>query len=211
MTGPLALLRRSAVVWAPTSVVLVAVQTALVLADPVPLGTVGFLTLAAISLLLVVASLAASARALAVAATGERVLWRTVVSRAAAPSWAWAGILVAVTVALAIVLPPLALIGVLLVVAIMPVAGRGTMNVWRSVGAAIRVAPVRGVLLGLITILACVIVAVAALLLGFFVTGVASVLATWFVASVTALTLLAAATSYASRSSAVERSGVKNR
>lgn len=57
-----------------------------------------------------------------------------------------------VTAVLAVLLPPLALIGVLLIVAIMPIAGRGSMRVWESVGAAIRVAPVRGVLLGLVTI-----------------------------------------------------------
>lgn len=49
MSGPLALLRRSAMVWAPTSVVVVAGQAGLVIADPVPLGTAGFLALALIS------------------------------------------------------------------------------------------------------------------------------------------------------------------
>lgn len=210
MSGPLALLRRSAMVWAPTSVVLVAGQAGLVIADPVPLGTAGFLALGLISLVLIIAAVALSARALAVAASGSRVTWRGVLTREASSSWAWAAILVLVTAVLAVLLPPLALIGVLLIVAIMPIAGRGSMRVWGSVGAAIRVAPVRGVLLGLVTILASVIIAAAALLLGFFVTGTASVLATWFLASVAALKLLAGATSYASRSSAVDRSGVKN-
>lgn len=210
MSGPLALLRRSAVVWGPTSVVVVAAQAALLLADPVPLDTVGFLALALISLVLVIAALAVSARALAIAASGARVTWRGVITREASASWAWAAILVLVTAVLVVLLPPLALIGVLLVIAIMPIAGRGSMRVWGPVGAAIRAAPVRGVLLGVVTILASVIVAVAALLLGFFVTGVASVLATWFLASVAGLKLLAGATSYASRSSAVDRSGVKN-
>jgi hypothetical protein len=209
VSGPLALLRRSAIVWAPTSVVVVAAQAALVLGDPVPLDTVTFLALALLSLVLVIAAVAVSARALAVTASGERVAWRGVITRDASSSWAWAAILVLVTAVLAVLLPPLALIGVLLVVAIMPIAGRGSMRVWGPVGAAIRVAPVRGVLLGFVTILASVLVVVAALLLGFFVTGVASVLATWFLASVTALKLLAGATAYASRSSAVDRSGVK--
>lgn len=210
MSGPLTLLRRSAVVWGPTSVVVVTAQAALLLADPVPFDTVSFLALALLSLVLIIAAVAVSARALAVAASGARVTWRGVITREASSSWAWAAILVLVTAVLAVLLPPLALIGVLLIVAIMPIAGRGSMRVWGSVGAAIRVAPVRGVLLGLVTILSSVIVAVAALLLGFFVTDTTSVIATWFLASVVSLTLLAGATSYASRSSAVDRSGVKN-
>lgn len=208
MSGPLTLLRRSAVVWAPVAVAEVAVQTALVASDPIPVASAVFIAVAVASLAALVAGVAITSRALALAASGAVVTWRASVSSGS--SWLWASILVLLTALLAVVLPPLALLGVLKIIAIMPVASAGSPRVWRPIAHSIRAAPVRGVILGVVTLVVSVVVVVASLLLGFFVTGAASAVATWIVGCAAGLLLLAGATSYASRSSAVDRSGVKN-
>jgi len=138
------------------------VQGLLILGDPVPAGDLGFVALALAS---VVALVLAAWAALGVL-TGA---WKL-------SGLAWVAAAVLVTSVLSVLLPPLALVGLVLALIVVPAGAAGNpLDGFR----AFRRTPVRHVLAILVVVVVCVMAWAVALLLGLLVTGVAASVATW--------------------------------
>jgi len=149
------------------------IQGLLVLGDPVPAGDLGFVALAVAS----VVSLILAAWA------GLGVLTSTWTLR----GLAWVAAAVLVTSVLSVLLPPLALVGVVLALIVVPAAVAGQpLDGFR----AFRRTRVRHVLAILVVIVVCVVAWVVALLLGLLVTGVAASVATWLLFGVLGVLVL---------------------
>lgn len=150
-----------------------AVQGLLVLGDPVPTGDLGFVALTVVSVVaLIVATWA-----------GLSVVTRAWTVR----GLAWVAAAVVLTAVLSVLLPPLALVGLVLALFVVPASAAGDpLDGFR----AFRRTPVRHVLAILGVVLACVVAWVAALLLGLLVTGVAASVATWLVFGVLGVLVL---------------------
>lgn len=150
-----------------------AIQCLLVLGDPVPAGDLGF---AALTVASVVALILATWAGLGVI-TGT---WNT-------RGLAWVTGAVVLTAVLSVLLPPLALVGLVLALFVVPAGAAGDpLGGFR----AFRRTPVRHVLAILGVVLACVVAWVGALLLGLLVTGVAASPATWLVFGVLGVLVL---------------------
>ena len=138
------------------------VQGLLILGDPVPAGDLGFVALALAS---VVALVLAAWAALGVL-TGA---WKL-------RGLAWVAAAVLVTSMLSVLLPPLALVGLVLALIVVPAGAAGNPVDGFH---AFRRTPVRHVLAILVVVVVCVMAWAVALLLGLLVTGVAASVATW--------------------------------
>lgn len=189
-----AVIAASARVWVPTALALTAAQTLLVWGDPVPSGVPLFVAAAIASGLAFALALGLVARAMSDAAAGTPVRWRDVTR----PHWAfwWALVSVVLAVLLSVLSPYLSVIGIILGLMIMPPAASGQVTAPRAALRAVKKSPGRFILLTLVVVIVWVLSAVGMLVLGLFVTGAASVAATWLVLALVGVVVLAAWTRF---------------
>jgi hypothetical protein len=187
----------SARVWVPVAAAVTAAQTLLVVGDPVPLASVGFVALALGSGAAFAIGLWLVSRALTLAVAGEPVRWRSVLT--AHPALVWAIVVVVLLVLLGLLSPYLTVVGLWFGLLVMPAAAAGASNPLPAAGHTIRCQPVRMVLAALIVAVVWALGAVGMLLLGFFVTGPLSVALTWIALTMVGTVVLAVWTDLYSR------------
>lgn len=176
-------------VFVPVVLINAVVQAATVAPALTPVPGAGFLALAVGSFLAFSAALAAVAAAARAAVTGGRMPW---------PHWwVWIGSALAVlAVTASALLSPLA-VPVAAVLALVVVPGIAAGDGLAGVRVFAR-RPWRAILLAIGSLLAIVVLWIAALLLGFFVTGAIAAFATWLVSGAVAVMLVCAWTSLVS-------------
>jgi hypothetical protein len=187
----------SARVWVPVAAAVTAAQTLLVVGDPVPLASVGFVALALGSGAAFAIGLWLVSRALTLAVAGEPVRWRSVLT--AHPALVWAIVVVVLLVLLGLLSPYLTVVGLWFGLLVMPAAAAGASNPLPAAGHTIRRQPVRMVLAALVVAVAWAVGALGMLLLGFFVTGPLSVALTWIALTMVGTVVLAVWTDLYSR------------
>lgn len=179
----------SARVWVPVAAAVTAAQVLLVVGDPVPLASVGFVAAAVGSGAAFAIGAWLVSRALTLAIAGEPVRWRSVLT--AHPALLWAVVLVVLLVLLGLLSPYLTVVGLWFALLVMPAASAGASNPLPAAGHTIRRQPVRMLLAALVVAAAWALGALGMLLLGFFVTGPLSVALTWIVLTAVGTVVLA--------------------
>ncbi len=183
------MLSASARVWTPTVLAVSAAQTLLVLGDPVPSTAPVFIGTAILSGAVFAVGLALVARALLLAHDDEPVRWRKVV--APHPALWWAAVSVLLVMLVGVLSPYLTVIGLVVSLLLMPPAASGRLNVFAAGLVTVRRSPVRFVLHSVSVVFIWALGSVGMLMLGFFVTGPASVAATWLVLTFVGAVVLA--------------------
>lgn len=179
----------SARVWIPAAGAVTIAQTLLVLGDPVPLASPGFVSLTLGSGAAFAIGLWLVSRALLLAVDGEPVRWRAVLR--AHPALLWAIVVVVLLVLLALLSPYLTVVGLWFALLVMPAAAAGASNPLPGAWATVRHRPARVILGALLVAVIWAVGAVGMLLLGFFVTGPLSVALTWLALTVVGTVVLA--------------------
>ncbi len=180
---------RGSAVLAVVVVVSALIQALTVLGDPVPTSSSGFagLVLASVTALLLALWITASTALDVVDGNASGALSRV---------WrrpgvlGWCVVLTGLAVALAILFPLLPAVVILVALLILPAAVDGHRNPFRAVSATVRRSPGRCAVACVVTILAYILGWVAALVLGFFVTGMVAAFLTWVWFGATATVLL---------------------
>ncbi len=154
-----------------------AVQTLLLIGDPVPAVDAWFAVALALSITALVVAVAGVTAGVSGTGRGHLRAWPRV------GLLGWALVLTVVTAASAVLSPPLALVPLLAAIVLLPAAAvaAGVGAAFRLAARVFRRAPVRAAstLLGAVVLLG--LAWLAALLLGFFATGWPASLATWIV------------------------------
>ena len=168
-------------VFVPVIVINAAVQAATVISDPVPAATVQFAALLAVSTLSVIVAIwlvFAGARAAVHEVRGWRARWLLLL---------WAAISVVATVVASLIIGALAIVPLLAALIVLSTVADGAspQTAFRGIARAPLAYSV-SLVVALVVIALCW---VAALLLGFLVTGVASAFATWLLFGAVAVVL----------------------
>ena len=180
----------SARVWVPVAAAVTAAQVLLVVGDPVPVASPGFVVLALASGAVYAIGLWLVSRALTLAIAGGPVRWRTVLT--AHPALVWAIVVVVLLVLLGLLSPYLTVVGLWFGLLVMPAASAGASNPLPAAWRTIRRQPLRIVLAAVLVAVIWAVGGLGMLLLGFFVTGPLSVALTWAALTVVGTVVLAA-------------------
>ncbi|KQU57242.1 hypothetical protein ASG84_16715 [Rhodococcus sp. Leaf278] len=180
---------RGSAVLAAVVVVSALIQALTVLGDPVPMSSLGFAGL-------VLASGAAVVLALWITASTALDVVDGNASGALGRAWrrpgvlVWCVVLTGVAAALAILFPLLPAVVILVALLILPAAVDGHRHPFRAASATVGQSPGRCAVAVAVTIVAYILGWVAALVLGFFVTGLVAAFLTWVWFGATAAVLL---------------------
>ena len=179
----------SARVWVPVAAAVTAAQVLLVVGDPMPAASPGFVAAALASGAVFAIGLWLVSRALTLAIAGEPVRWRSVLT--AHPALVWAIVVVVLVVLLGLLSPYLTVVGLWFGLLVMPAASAGASNPLPAAGLTIRCQPTRAILAAVVVAVVWALGALGMLLLGFFVTGPLSAALTWIALTVLGTVVLA--------------------
>lgn len=179
----------SARVWVPVAAAVTAAQVLLVVGDPMPAASPGFVAVALASGAVFAIGLWLVSRALTLAIAGEPVRWRSVLT--AHPALVWAIVVVVLLALLGLLSPYLTVVGLWFGLLVMPAASDGASNPLPAAGHTIRRQPTRAILAAVVVAVVWALGALGMLLLGFFVTGPLSAALTWIALTVLGTVVLA--------------------